>query len=235
MMYAGRFIGGLGVGSVSLLVPMYISELSPPDIRGFLVGMWEIGGQISAMAGFWVNFAVLSTMRDSSAQWMLSLGIQLVPGGLLFLASIFILPESPRFHVKKFKPEKAKEILAWLRQLPPNHEYITTELGAMQQQVDRELVQAPSKLRMMREIFWEGNRNRLGMGVLLMICQNTTYAPSPSFKRTASPNSPMLMQWYQRSQLLLPFHLPLHRLHGHQRLPLRLGNVGADQDRLHHP
>ncbi|KAA8899191.1 general substrate transporter [Sphaerosporella brunnea] len=185
MMYAGRFVGGLGVGPVSLLVPMYISELAPPDIRGFLVGMFEIGNQLSSMAGFWVNFAVQSTMKESSAQWMLSLGIQLIPGGLLFLASIFILPESPRFHVKKFKPEQALKTLVWLRQLPPDHEYVVTELGAMQQQVDRELVQAPSKLRMMRELFWRGNRNRLGMGMLLMICQNTTginalnfYSPS---------------------------------------------------------
>ncbi|KAF8245420.1 general substrate transporter [Wilcoxina mikolae CBS 423.85] len=186
MMYAGRFIGGLGVGSVSLLVPMYLSELSPPDIRGFLVGMWEIGGQIAAMIGFWANFAVLNTISSSSSgQWMVSLGIQLIPGGLLFLASIFVLPESPRFHVKKFQPEKALKTLTWLRHLPEDHEYIIEELRAMQEQVDREHVQAPSKLRMMRELFWRGNRNRLAIGVVLMLCQNLTginamnfYSPS---------------------------------------------------------
>jgi len=176
MMYAGRFIGGLGTGSVSLLVPMYLSELSPPDIRGFLVGMWEIGGQIASMAGFWANFAVLHTISDSSSgQWMTSLGIQLIPGGLLFLASIFVLPESPRFHVKKFKPKEALKTLVWLRQLPEDHEYIIEELRAMQEQVDRELVQTPSKLRMMRELFWRGNRNRLAIGVVLMLCQNLTW------------------------------------------------------------
>ncbi|KAF8053778.1 general substrate transporter, partial [Lyophyllum atratum] len=135
MMYAGRFIGGLGVGSVSLLVPMYISEISPPDIRGFLVGMWEIGGQFASLVGFWANFAVLSSMPESQSQWMLALGIQLIPGGLLFLASVFVLPESPRFHIKKFRPEKALKTLTWLRQLPADHEYIINELRAMQEQV----------------------------------------------------------------------------------------------------
>jgi len=51
------------------------------------------------------------------------LGIQLIPGRLLFLASIFALPESPRFHAKRFEPEKALKTLMWLiRQLPAAHE-----------------------------------------------------------------------------------------------------------------
>jgi hypothetical protein len=60
------------------------------------------------------------------------LGIQLIPGGLLFLASIFAPPESPRFRAK-FKPEKALKTLMWLiRQLPAAHECING-LGAMQE------------------------------------------------------------------------------------------------------
>lgn len=45
MVIAGRAIAGLGIGSVSLLVPVYIAETSPPSIRGRLVGIFEILSQ----------------------------------------------------------------------------------------------------------------------------------------------------------------------------------------------
>jgi MFS family permease len=55
LMYAGRVIAGLGVGAISNLIPIYISELSPPAIRGRLVGMWEVGWQSGGLVGFWIN------------------------------------------------------------------------------------------------------------------------------------------------------------------------------------
>lgn len=45
MIIAGRAIAGFGIGSVSLLVPVYIAETSPPSIRGRLVGIFEILSQ----------------------------------------------------------------------------------------------------------------------------------------------------------------------------------------------
>ena len=47
--YAGRFIGGWGVGAACLIVPIYIAEISPPAIRGRLVGFFEIMFQIGAV------------------------------------------------------------------------------------------------------------------------------------------------------------------------------------------
>ncbi|KAL1961313.1 hypothetical protein VTO42DRAFT_41 [Malbranchea cinnamomea] len=58
MIYAGRAIAGLGIGSVSLLVPVYIAETSPPSIRGRLVGVFEILSQGGGMLGFWINYIV---------------------------------------------------------------------------------------------------------------------------------------------------------------------------------
>lgn len=55
IMYAGRVLAGLGVGSGSNLTPIYISELSPPAIRGRLVGIYELGWQIGGLVGFWIN------------------------------------------------------------------------------------------------------------------------------------------------------------------------------------
>jgi MFS family permease len=54
-LYAGRVIAGIGVGAMSNLIPIYIAELSPPAIRGRLVGMWEVGWQSGGLVGFWIN------------------------------------------------------------------------------------------------------------------------------------------------------------------------------------
>lgn len=60
LLYGGRVLAGLGVGAGSNLVPIYISELSPPSIRGRLVGVYELGWQIGGLVGFWINVRVLS-------------------------------------------------------------------------------------------------------------------------------------------------------------------------------
>jgi MFS family permease len=51
--YAGRVLAGVGVGGASMIVPIYISELAPPAVRGRLVGIYELGWQIGGLVGFW--------------------------------------------------------------------------------------------------------------------------------------------------------------------------------------
>ncbi len=55
LIYAGRVFAGIGVGGLSNLSPIYISEISPPAIRGRLVCMFELGWQIGGLVGFWIN------------------------------------------------------------------------------------------------------------------------------------------------------------------------------------
>lgn len=55
ILYAGRVLAGLGTGVASNIIPIYISELSPPAIRGRLVGLYELGWQIGGLVGFWIN------------------------------------------------------------------------------------------------------------------------------------------------------------------------------------
>jgi MFS family permease len=54
-LYVGRVVAGLGVGAVSLTVPIYIAEISPPAIRGRLVGLYEMLLQIGGLVGFWMS------------------------------------------------------------------------------------------------------------------------------------------------------------------------------------
>ncbi|TGO90766.1 hypothetical protein BPOR_0051g00010 [Botrytis porri] len=58
--YGGRVLAGLDVGGCSSLAPIYISEISPPAIRGRLVCMFELGWQIGGLAGFWINIQNLT-------------------------------------------------------------------------------------------------------------------------------------------------------------------------------
>lgn len=60
LMYGGRVLAGIGVGGASNLSPIYISEISPPAIRGRLVCMFELGWQIGGLVGFWINVSTSS-------------------------------------------------------------------------------------------------------------------------------------------------------------------------------
>ncbi|OBT94481.1 hypothetical protein VE01_07207 [Pseudogymnoascus verrucosus] len=192
-MYAGRFIGGIGLGCITVVVPMYISELSPPAIRGSLVGLYEINNQLSSLCGFFANYFVgVGVDPGTDRQWQIPIAMQVIPAGLLILAVIFILPESPLFLIQRGKIGKARIILSSIRGLPAEHRYITEEIEL----VASSLPQQPSggkfrsintilPLHLFRELLWRGNINRLIIGCLLMVGANTSgingvnfYSPS---------------------------------------------------------
>lgn len=52
LIYGGRVLAGIGVGGCSMVVPIYISEIAPPAVRGRLVGLYELGWQIGGLVGF---------------------------------------------------------------------------------------------------------------------------------------------------------------------------------------
>ncbi|CAP92365.1 hypothetical protein E8E15_009136 [Penicillium rubens] len=177
MIYAGRAIAGFGIGSVSLQVPVYIAETSPPSIRGRLVGIFEICSQGGGMWGFWINYIVNRTIpQEKMAQWQVPLGLQLLPGGLLLLG-IFWCPETPRWYAKQDRWEEAERSLIWIRKLPANHPMIVDEM----QQI-REQIQIGAPAAGTTHGFWDyvqrlcqkGTRNRIGIGLLLMAFQNLT-------------------------------------------------------------
>lgn len=65
LLYGGRVLAGLGVGAGSNITPIYISELSPPAIRGRLVGVYELGWQIGGLVGFWINVSFFPSRQKS--------------------------------------------------------------------------------------------------------------------------------------------------------------------------
>ncbi|KAK1981149.1 quinate permease [Colletotrichum cereale] len=174
MLIAGRAVAGLGIGASSLIVPVYISEIRSPSIRGRLVGLFEVASQGGGMGGFWVNYAVDRTISDSlRAQWIVPLSLQLLPGVLLFFG-IFICPGSPRWLAKNDRWEDAKKVLAHIRTLPADHEYVNNEINDITRQVEESSADRMTKIQMFKRLFERGSRNRIGIGLLLMACQNLT-------------------------------------------------------------
>lgn len=174
LIYAGRAIAGLGIGAASLTVPVYISEGAPPSIRGRLVGIFEIVSSLGAMSGFWLNYITNETISNvNPAQWIIPLGLQLVPGVLLFVGILFC-PESPRWLARGDDFAGAEKVLVRLRNLPADSAYIRREMGEIRQQVEYRSTMHTSKKIMFKKLFMKGTRNRMAIGMSLMFLQSFT-------------------------------------------------------------
>ncbi len=103
-----RLLGGLGVGASSVTAPVYISEVSPADKRGRLVGLFQFNVVLGILISYLSNY-LISQVGDAS--WRLMLGVQAVPS-LVFLVLIYFIPESPRWLIlKRGETNRALEIL----------------------------------------------------------------------------------------------------------------------------
>ncbi|KAJ4371147.1 hypothetical protein N0V83_004363 [Neocucurbitaria cava] len=175
MIYAGRALTGLAVGASSLIVPQYISECSPPAIRGRLIGIFEVVLQFSQIVGFWVNYGVnLNISGKSDTQWHIPFALQLAPGTLL-LIFMFFQPESPRWLLRVGRSAEAVKNLAVIRNLPADHAYVIWEVDTVNEQLRREFdVGAHRSLgKQLKEVFTiSSNRYRLLLGMSLMMLQN---------------------------------------------------------------
>lgn len=136
LILAGRVLAGIGVGACSMTVPIYISELSPPAVRGRLVGIYELGWQIGGLVGFWINYGVNTTMAPSHSQWLIPFAVQLIPAGLLAVGTIW-LKESPRWLYSKGQREEALANLCWIRNLDADDLYIIEEVNFIEDEVER--------------------------------------------------------------------------------------------------
>jgi sugar porter (SP) family MFS transporter len=105
-----RFIGGLGIGGSSVLGPMYIAEIAPPQWRGRMVGVFQFNVVAGILLAYLSNFLVGLGHFSIDAEWRWKLGIAAVPAAL-FLALLFGIPRSPRWLVKMRRVEEAREVL----------------------------------------------------------------------------------------------------------------------------
>jgi sugar porter (SP) family MFS transporter len=122
--FAGRFVVGLGVGSLSMVVPLYNAELSPPEVRGSLVGLQQLSITAGIMISFWIDYG--TAFIKSEVSWRLPLALQIVPALILGIG-IFFLPYSPRWLVNQGRDSEALAVLANVRNLPESHDLVQIE------------------------------------------------------------------------------------------------------------
>ncbi len=116
MLVSFRIIGGLGIGIASMNAPMYIAELSPANIRGKMVTIY----QMAIVLGFFIVFLTTYFIGANQSEsfnlqygWRWMFWSELVPCGLFFVL-LFFVPKSPRWLALKGKEEESKRILSKL-------------------------------------------------------------------------------------------------------------------------
>ena len=118
-----RIIGGVGIGVVSIISPLYISEVAVAQYRGRLVSLYQLAVTIGFLGAYLVNYQLLSYSISNpdvstgwwnlifvSEVWRSMLGMETLPS-IMFFIIIFFIPESPRWLILKGKEEKATNIL----------------------------------------------------------------------------------------------------------------------------
>lgn len=119
---AYRIVGGIGIGIVSIVSPIYISEVSPARIRGTLVSLYQLAVTVGFLLAYLANWVIdsngdlsvaggLWTNIWNSEMWRGMLGSETLPA-LLFFFIIFFIPESPKWLIVRGKMDKASGVLA---------------------------------------------------------------------------------------------------------------------------
>jgi MFS transporter, SP family, arabinose:H+ symporter len=104
-----RFIGGLGIGGSSVLGPVYIAELAPANLRGRLVGMFQINIVIGILLAYFSNYCI-ARVALGATEWRWQLGVAALPA-ILFFIMLFGIPQSPRWLATQGRVDEARTVL----------------------------------------------------------------------------------------------------------------------------
>jgi sugar porter (SP) family MFS transporter len=154
-----RFIGGLGIGSASILAPLFIAEVSPARVRGALVSVNQMAIVTGILLAYFVNWAFAGA-GPSNWRWMFGMGA--LPSVVFFLL-LLVVPESPRWLVKQNRDEEALAVLS--RVSAP------VEAAAEVRSIRETLLLEKGSLA---ELFRPGFRRAIFIAVVLAVLQQIT-------------------------------------------------------------
>ncbi|GAB7356831.1 hypothetical protein MBLNU459_g7707t1 [Dothideomycetes sp. NU459] len=190
----GRWVAGLGVGALSLLVPMYQAETAPRHIRGALISTYQLFITLGIFLAACINFGTYEHQRSSPISWRLPIGI-----GFIWIAilgcGILMFPETPRFDYRKGQTQRAEETMVRVYGAPPNHYAIHVEL----EEIKAKLAAESRKNGLFKEwydmFFAPKMAYRIALGMGLQMFQQLTganyffYYGTVIFKATGIDNS----------------------------------------------
>ncbi|KAH8883535.1 general substrate transporter [Thozetella sp. PMI_491] len=140
---AGRVMIGFGQGLAITSGPIYIGEVTPPDVRGKLMTFWQLFYSVGSFVAYWINYAT-ALNRDKLGEWdwkMVVIFQLLLP--VLIVAQLPFIPESPRWLVgRKNNLEAARVALSRVRSTPGE---VEEELISIHEAVQYEKEVAPSR------------------------------------------------------------------------------------------
>jgi sugar porter (SP) family MFS transporter len=103
---AARAVLGFAVGTASFVSPMYISENTPPRIRGGTVSF----NQLMITSGILIAYVVNFLFKDAADNWRWMLGLGAVPGLALAIGMLFV-PHTPRWLMQAGREDEARAVL----------------------------------------------------------------------------------------------------------------------------
>ncbi|KAH8586394.1 high-affinity glucose transporter [Bisporella sp. PMI_857] len=136
MFVSGRFFAGFGVGLISALIPLYQSETAPKWIRGVIVGSYQLAITIGLLLASIVNNATQN--HDNTGSYRIPIAIQFA-WSIVLVGGMMLLPDTPRYMIKKGNLQAATKALAKIRRLPESDPAIIEELAEIQANHDYEL------------------------------------------------------------------------------------------------
>jgi MFS transporter, SP family, galactose:H+ symporter len=109
LLSVGRVVVGVAIGIASFTAPLYISEISPANVRGKLVSLNQLMITIGILVSYLADYGLAA-----SRGWRWMFGLAAIPA-LILLVGLAFVPESPRWYVKQLMHERAREVLLKIR------------------------------------------------------------------------------------------------------------------------
>lgn len=137
-MYAGgRVVAGLGVGTVSVVSPMFIAETAPNAIRGVLVSCYQLMITLGILLGYCATYATNKLYHMNEMQWKIPLGLSFAWAGLM-IVGMMILPESPRYLLEQGEVNKALRAIAKVNRMDVDDDFVVEEMEKISSAIEKE-------------------------------------------------------------------------------------------------
>jgi MFS transporter, SP family, sugar:H+ symporter len=165
VLLAGRFIAGLGVGLISVMIPLYQSECVPAHRRGTIVSCYQLAITIGLLIGQMVTNATKDD--ETKRNYRLPIGLQLLWSTVLMMG-MFFFPETPRFLIRAGKWEQAIAAKVRLSGLKAEDPQVLDELYEIKGNLEHEMRDGPPSYK---QCFQGTNRRRTLLGIFMQAWQ----------------------------------------------------------------